>query len=62
MEIVLEQDEIERLLRKALLAEGIGVPSTAKMVIRRNNKKGTIRLAFKGESGQPALQRSPTDV
>ena len=62
MEIVLDYDEVERLLRAAMLAEGIAVPVDAEMVVRRNNKKNTIRLVFKSESDPLALQATPTDV
>jgi hypothetical protein len=49
MEIVLEHAEVIRLLRKGLAAEHIVVPSNAKVTVRRNNKKGTIRVVFKSE-------------
>jgi hypothetical protein len=46
MEIMLEHHEIERLLRKALAAEGVNVPADAPMKVRQNHKKGTIRVVF----------------
>lgn len=46
MEFIIEHAEIDRLLRKALAAEGIEVPSEAEMVLRQNHKKGTVRVVF----------------
>lgn len=46
MQIVLEQKEIERLLKLALKEEGVRIPDSHIMRIRKNNKKGTIRVAF----------------
>lgn len=50
MEIVLEQDEIESLLREALDARGINVPAGARFHFRQNHKKRTQRGVFKVES------------
>jgi hypothetical protein len=49
MEIVLEHDEIQALLREALAARGIEVPRKADFRVRSNHKKGTIRVVFKSE-------------
>jgi hypothetical protein len=46
MELVLEQDEIDNLLREALKARGVVVPDQNIIRIRRNNKTMTIRVAF----------------
>lgn len=46
MELVLEQLEIDSLLREALKARGILIPDQNVIRIRRNNKNGTIRVAF----------------
>ena len=48
MEIVLEQEEIEELLKEALRARGTQVPPKSVARIRRNGKKGTMRIAFVG--------------
>jgi hypothetical protein len=49
MEMVLEQDEVDDLLRQALLANGIRMPREAVMVVRQNHKKGTIRVVFRAD-------------
>ena len=46
MQLVLEQEEVESLLREALRARGMGVATGSILRIRRNNKKGTLRVAF----------------
>lgn len=46
MEVVLEMVEIEVLLREALKREGVTVPDEARMIVRQNRKKQTIRLVF----------------
>lgn len=46
MELVLEQDEIDSLLREALKARGMNVPDNSVIRIRRNNKTATIRVVF----------------
>jgi hypothetical protein len=46
MELVLEQDEIDSLLREALKARGILIPDHNIIRIRRNNKTSTIRVVF----------------
>jgi len=46
MELVLEQDEIDSLLREALKARGIAIPDRNVIRIRRNNKTATIRVVF----------------
>jgi len=48
MEIVLEQEEIELLLKEALRARGTAVPLKATTRIRRNGKKNTMRIVFVG--------------
>jgi hypothetical protein len=50
MEIVLEHDEIEALLREALAARRVKVPEEASFRVRSNHKKGTIRAVFKSKS------------
>jgi len=47
MELVLEHDEIEELLKEALQSRGITLSPELRMIIRRNNKKGTIRAVYK---------------
>lgn len=63
MELVLEQDEIDNLLREALKARGVVVPEQNTIRIRRNNKTMTIRVAFvdavttrptEAKAGEPA--------
>lgn len=50
MEIVLEHEEIEVLLREALEARGIRVPKNGTTFgVRSNHKKGTVRVVFKHE-------------
>ncbi len=46
MQLVLEHDEVEALLREALYARGMGVAEDSVIRIRRNNKRGTLRVAF----------------
>ena len=46
MELVLEHDEIEALLREALEARGMAFPPESEVRIRRNNKRGTLRAVF----------------
>jgi len=46
MELVLEHDEIEALLREALEARGMAFPPESEIRIRRNNKRGTLRAVF----------------
>ena len=46
MELVLEHDEIEALLREALEARGMAFPPESAIRIRRNNKRGTLRAVF----------------
>lgn len=47
MEIILEHEDIEALLRKALRKEGVIISDSAQMKVRQNHKKGTIRVVFK---------------
>lgn len=54
MEILLEQEEVEELLREALESRGIGVPPDAEFRIRRNHKKGTLRVLFVGRPKKSA--------
>jgi len=49
VEIVLEQEEVEALLREALFARAVEVPEKASFRIRSNHKKGTIRILFVDE-------------
>lgn len=53
MEIVLEHDEIETLLREALAHRGLRVPVDSTFRVRSNHKKGTIRVVFKTEEPRP---------
>lgn len=46
MEVVLEHEEVLRLLKEALEARGINISEKAEGHIRRNNKKGTLRVVF----------------
>jgi len=46
VEIVLNHEEIDRLLRAALRAEGVVVPDEAEMVVRQNHKTSTVRVVF----------------
>jgi hypothetical protein len=47
MELVLEQEEIEVLVREALAARGTKIDHLDVVKVRRNNKRGTVRLIFK---------------
>lgn len=49
MEIVLEHEEVEALLKEAMKARGLDTENL-RMVIRRNNKRGTIRVVLKTPS------------
>lgn len=46
MEIMLEMEDVDRLLRKALEAEGVTVPGTMRLIVRSNHKKGTLRVIY----------------
>jgi hypothetical protein len=46
MEFVLENEEVEELLREALEGRGVKVPANFKMSHRLNNKKRTFRVVF----------------
>ena len=46
MQIKLEWEEIEMLLREGLSRKGIEVPTDAVMLRRDNNKNHTIRVVF----------------
>jgi len=46
MQILLEMEEVESLVREAMGNRGTQVPDKALMRIRQNHKKGTIRLVF----------------
>jgi hypothetical protein len=61
MEIVLEQSEVDQLLREALEARGTKVPTTLVMRTRLNNKKGTFRVVFTDpEVGGGARRSDPS--
>jgi len=49
---VLEQEEMEELLREALEARGIDIPTSARFHFRQNHKKRTQRGVFKVEPGK----------
>lgn len=51
MELVLEHKEVVELLREALKARGVKVPVESAVRLRRNNKKGTLRVAFVSPDG-----------
>jgi hypothetical protein len=46
MEIILDHEEVESLLREALAARGTALPETLKMRFRRNQKRDSIRIVF----------------
>ena len=48
MELVLEHDEIEALIRVGLEAKGVHLPAKCTTRIRRNGKKDTLRIVFVG--------------
>jgi hypothetical protein len=52
MEVVIEHNEVEELLREALKARGTKAPPNSVMRVRRNNKLGTIRVVFTNK-GKP---------
>ena len=47
MEIVLEHNDIDRLLRVGLAAEGVRVPEGCALHLRANNKKSTLRAVYR---------------
>lgn len=53
MQLVLEHEEVEALLREALLARGMEVAEDSVIRIRRNNKRGTLRVAFVSAPARP---------
>ena len=46
MEVVLEQHEVIELLREALKARGLPLSRASVIRLRRNNKKGTLRVVI----------------
>lgn len=61
MEIVLEQDEVDSLLRQALQARGILVPHDARLTVRQNHKHSTVRIVYVTEEAHgPDSGKSPT--
>lgn len=58
MQLVLEHDEVETLLREALDARGMGVAEDSVIRIRRNNKHGTFRVAFVSPSPRPEREET----
>lgn len=62
MEFVIEHEEIDRLLRKALAAEGIEVPSEAEMAVRQNHKKGTVRVVFQTQQDKRGRKKDSGGV
>jgi len=46
VELVIEQEEVEKLIKEALRARGINLGEST-MTIRRDNKKSTIRIVLK---------------
>jgi len=61
VEITVEHGEIDWLLRKALASEGIKVPEEAEMVLRRNNKRGTLRIVFRAPRDNHGRKRGGTE-
>jgi hypothetical protein len=55
MQLVLEHEDIDRLLRLGLAAEGIRVPEGCDLHLRANHKKSTLRAVYR-----PAGKRAPT--
>jgi hypothetical protein len=53
VEIVLEHEEVDRLLREALQARGVRVPPDAEFRVRNNHKKGTMRVVYQSEEKKP---------
>jgi hypothetical protein len=46
VELVIDHDEIELLIREALAARGAPIPKRSAMRIQCNHKKGTIKAVF----------------
>ena len=46
MQILLEMEEIEDLVREAMAIRGTRIPDKAIMRLRQNHKKGSIRIVF----------------
>ena len=46
MEILLEQIEVDRLIRKALASEGVTLPPDARFTFRQNHKLGSVRVVY----------------
>lgn len=55
MEIVLEHEEVDRLLREALKAKGVLIPREAEFRVRPNHKKGTMRAVYRTPDAQEKL-------
>ncbi len=48
MEVVLEQDDVKKLLLEALRARGLNFPDEGvSLALRPNHKKGTFRVSLK---------------
>lgn len=56
MEIVLEHEDVERLLREALRMHEVKVPKEARFLLRHNHKRGTVRVVFTDRE-EPASSR-----
>lgn len=55
MQIVLEHEDIDRLLRKGLAAEGLTVPEGCSLHLRANHKRSTLRAVYR-----PTGKQAPT--
>ena len=57
MELVLEQKEVVELVREALTARGMAIPEKSEVRLRRNNKKGTLRLVLVSDGSKSDEER-----
>lgn len=61
MELVLEQHEIEELLKVGLKAKGVELPPYCTVRVRRNGKKNTLRMVFVGGWGKAPTPKRKND-
>lgn len=61
MQLVLEHEDIDRLLRLGLAAEGIQVPEGCGLHLRANHKRSTLRAVYRPAGKQAPTERDPKE-
>lgn len=57
MQLVLEHEDIDRLLRLGLAAEGIQVPEGCDLHLRANHKRSTLRAVYRPTRRGPSAAK-----